>query len=160
VLEQLGSTVIDNRRENQNSTQMSKVLAGLEAKGIRPGPESFKGWNDGDAGFVRAIWCLVRQLRPQIARTTEPIGTTLNRCTFMSAWPGKQSPSRLLQARRRMAAAHGPMPGFAMPMTYPYGITLDRPWTEWATNCGISPTVVAAVPLISDWCAPRRCHRQ
>lgn len=41
-----------------------KVLNELEAKGIRPGPSSFKGWNDGDAGFVRAIWSLVRCLEP------------------------------------------------------------------------------------------------
>ena len=43
----------------------SKVVEELEAKGVRTGPESFKGWNDGDAGFVRAIWGLVRQLRPR-----------------------------------------------------------------------------------------------
>jgi len=41
-----------------------KVIRELEEKGVRAGPESFKGWNDGDAGFVRAIWCLVRHLRP------------------------------------------------------------------------------------------------
>ena len=40
------------------------VIQELEAKGIRVGPESFKGWNDGDAGLVRAIWCLTRHLRP------------------------------------------------------------------------------------------------
>lgn len=40
------------------------VIGELEAKGIRPGPESFKGWNDGDAAFVRAVWCLTRHLRP------------------------------------------------------------------------------------------------
>ena len=37
----------------------------LEAKGIRPGPESFADWNDGDAGLVRAIWCLIRHLKPK-----------------------------------------------------------------------------------------------
>jgi hypothetical protein len=42
-----------------------KVIKELDAKGIQAGPESFKGWNDGDAGFVRAIWCLVRCLRPR-----------------------------------------------------------------------------------------------
>jgi hypothetical protein len=26
---------------------------------------SFQWWNDGDAGFVRTIWCLVRHLRPR-----------------------------------------------------------------------------------------------
>jgi hypothetical protein len=34
----------------------------LEAMGIQPGPESFRDWNDGDAGFVRSIWCLIRHL--------------------------------------------------------------------------------------------------
>jgi Methyltransferase domain len=40
------------------------VVAEMTAKGIRVGPESFKGWNDGDVGLVRAIWCLVRHLKP------------------------------------------------------------------------------------------------
>jgi len=30
----------------------------------------------------------------------------------------------------------------------PYGITLDREWTEWAANIGVSPTVAAALLLI------------
>ena len=34
-------------------------------------------------------------------------------------------------------------------MTNPYGITLDRAWTEWAANYGVSPTVAAAVFLMS-----------
>ena len=42
------------------------------------------------------------------------------------------------------------MPGYALPMTNPYGITLNRVWTEWATNYGVSPTVAAAVFLISE----------
>jgi hypothetical protein len=42
----------------------SRVIDELSAQGIRAGPESFKGWNDGDAGLVRAIWCLIRHLRP------------------------------------------------------------------------------------------------
>ena len=41
-----------------------QVIADLEAKGIQAGPASFKGWNDGDAAFVRAVWCLTRHLRP------------------------------------------------------------------------------------------------
>lgn len=41
-----------------------QVVAELEGKGIRVGPMSFKNWNDGDAAFVRAIWCLTRHLRP------------------------------------------------------------------------------------------------
>jgi hypothetical protein len=42
-----------------------KVMCELQEKGIRAGPESFLAWNDGDAGFVRAIWCVVRHLRPK-----------------------------------------------------------------------------------------------
>jgi Methyltransferase domain len=42
-----------------------EVINELKAKGIRPGPESFQWWNDGDAGLVRAIWCLTRHLRPK-----------------------------------------------------------------------------------------------
>jgi len=41
------------------------VIAELEAKGIKAGPESFQSWNDGDAALVRAIWCLVRHLKPR-----------------------------------------------------------------------------------------------
>jgi hypothetical protein len=47
-----------------------KVIGELEAKGIRPGPESFLAWNDGDAGLVRAIWCLVRHMRPKVVVET------------------------------------------------------------------------------------------
>ena len=43
----------------------AQVLRELEAKGIDPGPASFQWWNDGDAGMVRAVWCLVRHLRPK-----------------------------------------------------------------------------------------------
>lgn len=46
-------------------TLWPNVIRELEAKGIRPGPESFQWWNDGDAGFVRAIWCLIRHTRPK-----------------------------------------------------------------------------------------------
>lgn len=40
------------------------VIKEMQAKGIRVGPESFKGWNDGDAALVRTLWCLVRWLKP------------------------------------------------------------------------------------------------
>jgi len=43
----------------------SEVMEELKAKGIRVGPETFQGWNDGDAGLARAIWCLTRHLRPR-----------------------------------------------------------------------------------------------
>jgi predicted O-methyltransferase YrrM len=42
-----------------------EVMGELKAKGIRPGPQSFGSWNDGDPAMVRAVWCLTRHLRPE-----------------------------------------------------------------------------------------------
>jgi hypothetical protein len=42
----------------------STVVETLQTQGVAVGSFSFHGWNDGDAGFVRAIWCLIRHLRP------------------------------------------------------------------------------------------------
>jgi hypothetical protein len=42
-----------------------EIIEELKLKGIRVGPKSFYSWNDGDAGFVRAIWCLTRHLCPR-----------------------------------------------------------------------------------------------
>ncbi|HEX3470949.1 MAG TPA: class I SAM-dependent methyltransferase [Silvibacterium sp.] len=61
-------------------TLWPSVIRELEAKGIRPGPESFQWWNDGDAGFVRAIWCLTCHTRPKkIVETGVAHGVT-SRC--------------------------------------------------------------------------------
>jgi hypothetical protein len=57
-----------------------EVISGLEAKGIRAGPESFQTWNDGDAGFVRAIWCLVRHLKPKKVVETGVAHGVTSRC--------------------------------------------------------------------------------
>jgi hypothetical protein len=43
----------------------SEVIASLTASGLKVGPLSFGPWNDGDAGLVRAVWCLTRHLRPE-----------------------------------------------------------------------------------------------
>lgn len=43
----------------------SSAIADLRDQGIDAGPETYKWWNDGDAGLARAIWFLVRVLRPQ-----------------------------------------------------------------------------------------------
>jgi hypothetical protein len=45
-------------------TLWPQVIGCLKAKGLRVGPASFGSWNDGDAGLVRAVWCLTRHLRP------------------------------------------------------------------------------------------------
>lgn len=42
-----------------------KLMGELESKGIRVGPETLYGNNDGDAGLARSIWCLSRHLRPK-----------------------------------------------------------------------------------------------
>ena len=52
----------------------------LEAKGIRPGPESFQWWNDGDAGLVRAIWCLIRHTKPKKVVETGVAHGVTSRC--------------------------------------------------------------------------------
>ncbi|HEY8698094.1 MAG TPA: class I SAM-dependent methyltransferase [Rhizomicrobium sp.] len=41
-----------------------KIVADVRGKGIDVGPASFAGYNDGDTALVRAIWCLVRHLKP------------------------------------------------------------------------------------------------
>jgi len=40
----------------------SSINATLSSRGIRPGPESYNFWNDGDPAFLLAIWCLMRRL--------------------------------------------------------------------------------------------------
>jgi hypothetical protein len=54
----------DERVTKEFWSLWAQVLGELDAKGIQAGPSGFKGWNDGDAGFVRAIWRLVRHLKP------------------------------------------------------------------------------------------------
>ena len=41
------------------------ILAAFESRGVQLGPESYLHWNDGDPALIRAIWSLVRHLRPQ-----------------------------------------------------------------------------------------------
>jgi predicted O-methyltransferase YrrM len=41
------------------------ITATLAARGIEVGPLSFFHWNDGDPAFIRAIWCLIRHLKPE-----------------------------------------------------------------------------------------------
>lgn len=45
-------------------TLWPKVVADVRAKGVNVGPESFNGYNDGDTALVRAIWIIVRHLKP------------------------------------------------------------------------------------------------
>jgi hypothetical protein len=41
-----------------------QVLDGFGSAGVRLGRGAFAGWGDGEAGFTRAVWCIVRHLRP------------------------------------------------------------------------------------------------
>ena len=43
----------------------SEVVRSLTAIGLRVGPMGFGSWNDGDAGFVRAVWSLTKHLRAE-----------------------------------------------------------------------------------------------
>jgi hypothetical protein len=57
-----------------------ELIRELEAKGIRPGPESFQWWNGGDAGLVRAIWCLIRHMKPKNVVETGVAHGVTSRC--------------------------------------------------------------------------------
>ena len=41
-----------------------EVMNSVRAQGIAVGPESFAGYNDGDTALVRALWRIVRHMRP------------------------------------------------------------------------------------------------
>lgn len=54
-----------------------KVVEFVREQGVDVGPDSFAGYNDGDAALVRAIWCLVRHLNPlQVVETGVAHGFT------------------------------------------------------------------------------------
>jgi len=53
--------VTDDDRERTGRLYRS-IEAALIARGIRPGPESYSMFNDGDQAFVQAIWSLIRKL--------------------------------------------------------------------------------------------------
>jgi hypothetical protein len=46
-----------------------EVMNSVRAQGVAVGPESFAGYNDGDTALVRAMWRIVRQMKP--ARVVE-----------------------------------------------------------------------------------------
>jgi hypothetical protein len=70
----------------------STITRELEAQGIEAGPKSFLSWNDGDAGFVRTIWCLTRHLRPEKVVETGVAHGVTSRC--------------ILEALERNASGH------------------------------------------------------
>jgi hypothetical protein len=39
-----------------------RVLAEMTSRGVKTGPMSYSGWNDGDPGLTRAIRCLIHHL--------------------------------------------------------------------------------------------------
>ncbi len=59
------TTKLDLPADNMFEPLWTQVVASLQQRGLGVGPNSFYGWNDGDAGLVRAIWRVVRHLRPQ-----------------------------------------------------------------------------------------------
>lgn len=70
----------------EEAAEFQRVWTGvnqeLEARGIDPGPESFQWWNDGDAGLTRAIWCLVRHLKPEKVVETGVAHGVTSRCVL------------------------------------------------------------------------------
>ena len=41
-----------------------EIVAGVRAQGLSLGRGTYGGWDDGDPGLARAIWCLIRHLGP------------------------------------------------------------------------------------------------
>jgi predicted O-methyltransferase YrrM len=64
--ERLGVTGDDRERVNR---LCRSIEATLTAKGIRPGPESYLFWNDGDPALLQAIWRLI--IRVNAAKVVE-----------------------------------------------------------------------------------------
>jgi predicted O-methyltransferase YrrM len=53
---------VSNDDRRQTEQRWPSILNRLEEQGIRPGPESYLWWNDGDPALIQAVWCLVRRL--------------------------------------------------------------------------------------------------
>lgn len=65
--DQLGVTIEDRE---QSARIYRKAISSLEERGIRPGPESYLYWNDADAAFAEAIWCLIRRTNARMVVET------------------------------------------------------------------------------------------
>jgi hypothetical protein len=48
----------------------SELEALSSSAGVRLGRASYGGWNDGDPGFARAVWCAIAHLRPRVVVET------------------------------------------------------------------------------------------
>jgi predicted O-methyltransferase YrrM len=78
----------------------------LIAKGIRPGPESYSFWNDGDPAFLQAIWCLVRRLHAaKVVETGVAHGVTSR--IILEALNGRGHLWSVDLPPRQMPALHG-----------------------------------------------------
>lgn len=58
----IGVTEEDRRQTEQ---LWPSIVAKLQEQGIRPGPQSYLFWNDGDPALIQALWCLVRRIQPR-----------------------------------------------------------------------------------------------
>jgi hypothetical protein len=66
--------------------------------------------------------------------------------------PGIQHTHQRRMPPRQFAGfgANAPLSASQRATVNPYGITLDRPWTEWAAKQGVHETIAAALYLISE----------
>jgi Methyltransferase domain len=54
-----------------------EIVDGVRAQGLSLGRGTYGGWDDGDPGLARAIWCLIRHLEPaQVVETGVARGVT------------------------------------------------------------------------------------
>ena len=94
-------------------TLWPEVMQPFEAEGVRIGRGAFGGWGDGEPGMARAIWHLVRHLRPikvvetGVARgfTTRIILEGLERNGAGHLWSVDLPPALKPELRRQVGAA-------------------------------------------------------
>jgi hypothetical protein len=134
-----------------------EVISELEAKGIRAGPESFQNWNDGDAGLVRAIWCLTRHLSPKKVVETGVAHGVTSRCILEAftrsgdghLWsidlPPLVGASRSARQSATASQIDGHMLGVRAGGGFPsYFLALDRLIFSFTTASTVSATCVSS----------------
>jgi hypothetical protein len=90
-----------------------EALAELRRRKIELGRSAFGGWGDGEPGFVRAVWCLTRHLRPSkvvetgVARglTTRFILAALERNAHGRLWSIDLPPERWPELHEQIGVA-------------------------------------------------------
>ena len=106
-------------REDRDQTAQiyRSAMSGLEARGIRPGPESYLYWNDADPAFAEAIWCLIRRTNARKVVETGVAHGVTSRIILEALkgrgrlWSIDYPPPGCPEIHREIGAAVGSWPG-------------------------------------------------